>query len=96
MKGYLIFFGKDGKKYLLQLKSANLNKNVNVKTQFNISDIVLLVEEKVPRQLWRLRRIIEIHKERDSKVRSATIKASTGIMKCPVQLLYNFEIVNKE
>ncbi|GFY76421.1 heat shock 70 kDa protein A [Trichonephila inaurata madagascariensis] len=36
-------------------------------------------EEKVLRQLWRLGRIIEIHKERDGKVRSATIKTSTGI-----------------
>ncbi|GFQ99463.1 integrase catalytic domain-containing protein, partial [Trichonephila clavata] len=34
-------------------------------------------EEKVPRQLWRLGRIIEIHKGRDGKVRSATIKTST-------------------
>ncbi|GFX92035.1 legumain [Trichonephila clavipes] len=34
-------------------------------------------EEKVPRQLWRLGRIIEIHKGRDSKVRSATIKTLT-------------------
>ncbi|GFW84374.1 integrase catalytic domain-containing protein [Trichonephila clavipes] len=63
VKGYLIFFGKDGKKeYLLQLKGANLNKNVNVTTQFNVNDIVFLGEEKVPRQLWRLGKIIEIHK----------------------------------
>ncbi|GFW11140.1 DUF1758 domain-containing protein [Trichonephila clavipes] len=40
--------------------------------------------EEVPRQLWRLRRIIEIPKGRDNKVRSATIEASTGIMKRPV------------
>ncbi|GFX38765.1 integrase catalytic domain-containing protein [Trichonephila clavipes] len=42
-------------------------------------------EEKVPGQLWRLGKIIEIHKGRDGKVRSATIKTSTGIMKRPVQ-----------
>ncbi|GFQ86184.1 integrase catalytic domain-containing protein [Trichonephila clavata] len=53
-------------------------------------------EEKVPRQLWRLGRIIEIHKGRDGKVRSATIKTSTGIIKRPVQLLYNLEIVPNE
>ncbi|GFR19592.1 integrase catalytic domain-containing protein [Trichonephila clavata] len=53
-------------------------------------------EEKVPRQLWRLGRIIEIHKGRDGKVRSATIKTSTGIIKRPVQLLYNLEIVSYE
>ncbi|GFY37533.1 integrase catalytic domain-containing protein [Trichonephila inaurata madagascariensis] len=52
-------------------------------------------EEKVPRQLWRLGKIIEIQKGREGKVRSATIKTSTGIMKRPVQLLYNLEIVNE-
>ncbi|GFX27388.1 integrase catalytic domain-containing protein [Trichonephila clavipes] len=35
-------------------------------------------EEKVPRQLWRLGKIIEIHKGRDGKVRSAPIKTSTA------------------
>ncbi|GFT93035.1 hypothetical protein TNCV_2715491, partial [Trichonephila clavipes] len=34
-------------------------------------------EEKVLRQLWRLGKINEIHKGRDGKVRSATIKTST-------------------
>ncbi|GFW66824.1 integrase catalytic domain-containing protein [Trichonephila clavipes] len=58
------------KKYLLQLKSANLNKNVNVKTQFNVNDIVL-GEEKVNQQLWRLGKIIEIHKGRDGKPKQA-------------------------
>ncbi|GFY69769.1 legumain [Trichonephila inaurata madagascariensis] len=53
-------------------------------------------EEKAPRHLWRLRRIIEIHKGRDGKIRSATIETSTGIMKRHVQLLYNLEIVNNE
>ncbi|GFX81581.1 integrase catalytic domain-containing protein [Trichonephila clavipes] len=53
-------------------------------------------EEKVRRQLWRLGRIIEIHKGRDGKVRSATIKILTDIMKRPVRLLYNLEIVSNE
>ncbi|GFS39009.1 integrase catalytic domain-containing protein [Trichonephila inaurata madagascariensis] len=41
-----IFWKRLKKEYLLQLKGANLNKNVNVKTQFNINDVVLLGEER--------------------------------------------------
>ncbi|GFQ73433.1 integrase catalytic domain-containing protein [Trichonephila clavata] len=48
------------------------------------------------RQLWRLGKNIEIHKGRDGKVRSATLKTSTGVIKRPVQLLYNLEIVPNE
>ncbi|GFR06845.1 uncharacterized protein TNCT_517001 [Trichonephila clavata] len=40
------YFGK--KEYLLQLESANLNKNVNVNTEFNVNDIVFIGYEKVP------------------------------------------------
>ncbi|GBN71193.1 hypothetical protein AVEN_106867-1 [Araneus ventricosus] len=84
------------KEYPLQLKGANFNKNVNVKTEFNVNDIVLLVEEKVPRQLWRLGKITDVHKGRDGKVRSATIRTATGIMKRPIKLLYNLEIMSNE
>ncbi|GBN84617.1 hypothetical protein AVEN_189050-1 [Araneus ventricosus] len=84
------------REYLLQLKGANFNKNVNVKTEFNVNDIVLLGEEKVPRQLWRLGKIIDVHKGRDGKVRSATIKTATGMMKRPIQLLYNLEIMSND
>ncbi|GBL98666.1 hypothetical protein AVEN_32891-1 [Araneus ventricosus] len=87
------FWKRWKREYLLQLKGANLNKNVNVKTEFNVNDIVLIGEEKVPRQLWKLGKVIDVHKGRDSKVRSATIKTCTGIIKRPIQLLYNLEIV---
>ncbi|GBM46537.1 hypothetical protein AVEN_17925-1 [Araneus ventricosus] len=90
------FWKRWKREYLLQLKGANLNKNVNVKTEFNVNDIVLIGEEKVPRQLWKLGKVIDVHKGRDSKVRSATIKTSTGIIKRPIQLLYNLEIVSNE
>ncbi|GBL92650.1 hypothetical protein AVEN_123814-1 [Araneus ventricosus] len=90
------FWKRWKREYILQLKGANLNKNVNVKTEFNVNDIVLIGEEKVPRQLWKLGKVIDVHKGRDSKVRSATIKTSTGIIKRPIQLLYNLEIVSNE
>ncbi|GBN02759.1 hypothetical protein AVEN_65561-1, partial [Araneus ventricosus] len=90
------FWKRWKREYLLQLKGANFNKNVNVKTEFNVNNIVLLGEEKVPRQLWRLGKIIDVHKGRDGKVRSATIKTATGMMKRPIQLLYNLEIMSKE
>ncbi|GBM37249.1 hypothetical protein AVEN_89278-1, partial [Araneus ventricosus] len=61
------FWKRWKREYLLQLKGANLNKNVNVKTEFNVNDIVLIGEEKVPRQLWKLGKVIDVHKGRDSK-----------------------------
>ncbi|GFS73544.1 DUF1758 domain-containing protein [Trichonephila clavipes] len=85
--------------------NVNDNLNFDIKQFEKLNNLVKVTkrvilsacgEEKVPQQLWRLGRIIEIHKGRDGKVRSATIKTSTGIMKRPVQLLYNLEIVNNE
>ncbi|GBN64162.1 hypothetical protein AVEN_215715-1 [Araneus ventricosus] len=73
------FWKRWKREYLLQSKGVNLNKNVNVKTEFNINDIVLIGEEKVPRQLWKLGKVTDVHKGRDSKVRSASIQTSTGL-----------------
>ncbi|GFX27892.1 uncharacterized protein TNCV_3083151 [Trichonephila clavipes] len=72
------YFGKKVEKGVSSsVKGANLNKNFNVKTQFNLNDIVLLSEEKVPQQLWRLGKIIEIHKGRDVEEARKLAKENT-------------------
>lgn len=57
-----------------------------------INDIVLTGGNREPRQLWQLGKVIEVYVGRDGKVRSCSIKTARGILRRPVQLLYNLEI----
>jgi hypothetical protein len=78
--------------YLLQLKNVHFVKPINFVKEFNVNDIVLIGDEKLPRQMWKMGRIIDVHKGRDGKSRSTTLKTASGIIRRPIQLLYNLEL----
>ncbi len=78
--------------YLLLLRNANCITPINVKHDFQKDDVVLVKEDKLPRHLWKLARVVEVHPGRDGKVRSCTLKTSSTIIKRPVQLLYFLEL----
>ncbi|KFM76371.1 hypothetical protein X975_16768, partial [Stegodyphus mimosarum] len=42
--------------------------------------------------MWKLGRIIEVHKGRDQIVRSVTLQTSAGKIKRPIQLIYHLEL----
>ena len=39
-----------------------------------VDDIVLIAQDKMPRQFWRLGRVLKVFTRRDSKVRAAEVK----------------------
>ena len=59
-----------------------------------LGDIVIIHEEKIPRQFWKLGRIMEIIKGPDEVIRAAKIKvAKTGLtISRPLNRLYPIEI----
>ena len=63
----------------------------------NVGDVVIVFEEKVPRQNWCLGRIIEILPSRDGQIRGAKVligKTKTTIER-PINKLYPIEFVNE-
>ncbi|GFQ87953.1 integrase catalytic domain-containing protein [Trichonephila clavata] len=78
---------------LLNLKSVHF-VNPTKETEFKINDIVLIHDDRLPRSLWKLGKVVEIFTGRDKKVRACAIKTENSIIKRPVQLLHNLEIPN--
>ena len=59
--------------YLLELRqSQRIDKSKGVLPKLN--DIVIIHDDKPPRQLWKLGQIVELYNSNDSKVRGAKIK----------------------
>ena len=55
-----------------------------------LDDIVLIVQDKMPRQSWRLRRVLKVFTNRDNKVRAAEVKVgkTEHIIRRPFNKLY--------
>ena len=52
---------------------------------FAVDDIVLVVDDRVPKSSWPLGRITSVHNNStDEHVRSATVKTSTSVYDLPV------------
>ena len=58
-------------------------------------DLVLIVDENIPRRQWRLGRVVLVHRAKDGHVRSAVIKTRSGHLTRPISklcLLENFSL----
>ncbi|XP_064475828.1 uncharacterized protein LOC135389726 [Ornithodoros turicata] len=85
------FWRRWRREYLLELKSAHVAR-VDNPVGIKEGDVALLHEDKIPRHLWKLVRILELYKGRDGQVRSCVIKLPSGrITRRPVQLLFPLE-----
>lgn len=78
--------------YLLNLRSANLCFPVSDVVPFKVDDIVLIGDERFPRNIWTIARVNQVFYGRDGKIRSCQVKTPTGNIRRPVQLLYNLEL----
>ena len=59
--------------YLLELRQLQkINESKGVKPKVN--DNVIIYEDNIPRQLWKLGRIVEIYKSNDGRERGAKVK----------------------
>ena len=65
-------------------------------TFIKLNNIVLIAEDNEPRQVWKLGRVIKIHKSIDGAQRSVELKTKTGILRRSVQRLVPLEIPNEE
>ncbi|XP_055928674.1 uncharacterized protein LOC129959809 [Argiope bruennichi] len=77
--------------YLLNLRSAHSSFVKNI-SPFKVNDVVLIKDDHLPRNFWKLGKILELFPGRDGKVRACQVKTESSIIKRPVQLLYNLEI----
>jgi len=57
-----------------------------------IGDIVIIIDDTAPRNLWRRGIVEDVHPGVDKKVRSATVRTSTGTYKRPVAKLARLEV----
>ncbi|GFW49835.1 integrase catalytic domain-containing protein [Trichonephila clavipes] len=76
---------------LLNLISVHPSTLKNA-SEFKINDVVLIKDDQLPRNFWKLGKILELFPGTDGKVRACKIKIDSYIIKHPVQLLYNLEI----
>ena len=62
-------------------------------TELTVGDVVLIGEDHLPRQTWKMGRITELFPGRDGLVRSCAVRTSAGsVLRRPVQLLYPLEV----
>ena len=69
---------------LLQTRSEPL---VRQRPNLQIGDIVLLVDDSVPRGRWLLGRIVQVRVSRDGLVRSARVKMKSAVLTRPITKL---------
>ena len=86
------FWTRWRKDYLLDLKSAH-KCDTPKPTELKVGDVVLIGEDKMPRQTWRTGLIERLFPGRDGLTRSCTVRTHTGtVLRRPVQLIYPLEI----
>ena len=80
-----LFWKRWTKEYLptLQIRS----KWLKTKENLQVGDIVLMLDETLPRNQWPLARVTEIHTSDDGLVRSVKIKTSSGVYDRPIHKL---------
>lgn len=81
--------------YLLQLKTAHSVKEASGSAPaVKLSDVVLIIDDKLPRGRWKLAKIVEITPGRDNKVRSVMLQNSEGtLLRRAIQHICPLEIV---
>ncbi|KAF8791614.1 hypothetical protein HNY73_006455 [Argiope bruennichi] len=86
------FWNRWRKEYLLNFRSAYISPQPGKICSFKVNDVVLINDERYPRNMWMIGRILELCPGRDGQVRSLLIKTPKGNIKRSVQLVCNLEI----
>lgn len=88
------FWRRWRKNYLLDLRSGTICPQNKQIIEFKKDDVVLIHDDRYPRNIWQLGKILQVFPGRDGKIRSCFIKTPKGVIKRPIQLLYNMEMNN--
>ncbi|GFR16869.1 DUF5641 domain-containing protein [Trichonephila clavata] len=85
------FWKRFFKEYLLELRSVMFTKQSKNIPNLKFDDAVLIREDNVKRYNWKLGKIKKLFPGRDGK---CEIQLSKGVVKIPVERLYNLEVKN--
>ncbi|XP_071963463.1 uncharacterized protein [Antedon mediterranea] len=80
-----IFWTRWKKEYLPLLQKRH--KWTTPRQNVEVCDIVLLVDETMPRGRWPMGKVISVYKGKDGKVRSVDVKIAGGVLKRPIAKL---------
>ena len=86
------------REYLTELREHHNSRNRTPSKLIRLGEVVLIEEDKVPRNRWRVGVVIELYPSVDGVVRGCKVKTLTKGNKCsfidrPVQKLYPMEIL---
>ena len=88
------------KEYLTELREQHEVRNRSTGDSISHGDIVVVHEDKIPRQLWKVGRIENLLRGRDGNVRAAIVETTsegrTQHLQRPIQRLYPIEISSQE
>ena len=87
---YKRFWSIWSKDYITNLPS--IIPKFKQKCNLKIGSVVVIKEDNTPRLHWPLGLVTEIHQSSDGLVRSVTLKTAKGIIKRPIQNLYDLEV----
>ena len=87
-----VFWRRWVHEYLPQLQERQ--KWSNPSRNFAVGDVVLVVDDRIPRSSWPLGRVAEVHKNsKDSRVRSVSVKTRTTMLVRPIDKIVLLESV---
>ena len=62
-------------------------KWISPKRNCKVGDIVLLKDENLPRNNWRMGRVVKVHQDNKGAVRNVSVKTQSTLLERPVQKL---------
>lgn len=90
------FWNRWRKEYVVNLRDSHRSlHNSKDNPQIKLNDVVLIHEEKVPKSLWKIGKVIDLYKGRDGQIRGALVKTQTSELKRPVNKLYSVECLRE-
>ena len=85
-----LFWKRWTRQYLPELQSRQ--KWLKIQPNFEVGDIVLLVDAQSHRNFWPLGRVTKVFTGRDGLVRSVEIRTSSGTLVRPISKLCRLEL----
>ena len=96
------FWGIWSKEYLVGLREFHNSKNRLPGKQISVGEVVLISDEKLPRNRWKMAVVVEVHIGRDGFTRGCKLRTLTKNkgriihMNRPINKLHPLEIMPKE
>ena len=87
------FWKRWSNEYLVSLRRSSQGKNTTITPQ--IGDVVVIHEDNIRRQAWRIGKIVKLLPSKDGQIRACELICSNnghpGVLRRPITKLYPFE-----